>query len=61
MNPCLMPGLLTQATPKHRFAFANKGKETVTILEAKASCGCLAPRLSERRFKPGEEGNLELE
>ena len=31
------------------------------IAEARASCGCLTPRLTAREVKPGEEMGVELE
>jgi len=39
-----------------RFAFTNRGEHTVTITEAKPSCGCLKPRLAKREYAPGESG-----
>jgi hypothetical protein len=43
------------------FTVVNRGNNAIEISEAKASCGCLAPRLGRRIFKPGEEGTVELE
>jgi hypothetical protein len=45
----------------HRFAFVNTGPEAVEITDARASCGCMTPRLDQRTFQPGEEGTLLLE
>jgi hypothetical protein len=45
----------------HRFACVNNGDNAVEISAARASCGCLAPRLTRRSLKPGEEGVVELE
>jgi hypothetical protein len=45
----------------HRFAFVNEGPDVVTIAGARASCGCLAPRLAQRILNAGESGFLELE
>src|SRR5262249_53320783 len=45
----------------HRFALVNEGPEVVTIVGARASCGCLTPRLAQRVLNPGESGFLELE
>jgi hypothetical protein len=45
----------------HRFAFVNRGPEAVEIAEARASCGCMAPRLDKRLYQPGEGGELRLE
>jgi hypothetical protein len=44
-----------------RFVLVNRGKSEVQILEAKASCGCLSPRLDRMRLLPAETGSLELE
>lgn len=43
-----------------RFLFMNRGKEPVTILGAKPSCGCLKPRLAKKTWQPGERGELLL-
>src|SRR5262249_18026760 len=45
----------------HQFHFINQGPETVEVTEARASCGCLSPRLEKRVFQPGDEGILQLE
>lgn len=45
----------------HRFGFLNCGSAPVEILDVKASCGCLTPRLAQRVFKSGEKGFLVLE
>jgi hypothetical protein len=45
----------------HRFAFANRGSVPVEIVEIRASCGCLTPRLARRIYQPGERGELLLE
>jgi hypothetical protein len=55
-------GLVYTGNPlKHSFSFSNRGPDTATILEARASCGCMAPRLSQKNFNPRELGKLELE
>src|SRR5205085_9721195 len=41
--------------------FANKGQATVTIVEARASCGCLTPKLGARALKAGETTTLDLD
>ena len=43
-----------------KFRFTNRGKQTVRIVEAKPSCGCLTPRLAKRQYAPGESGVLIL-
>lgn len=45
----------------HRFTFLNAGDQPVEIIDARATCGCLAPRVSQRIYQPGERGELELE
>jgi hypothetical protein len=45
----------------HRFPFVNRGSEVVEITDVRPSCGCLAPKLEQRTFKPGESGELLLE
>ena len=45
----------------HRFAFVNEGPEEVEILGLRASCGCVKPRLEQRKFAPGENSALVLD
>jgi hypothetical protein len=45
----------------HTFVFVNQGREPVEIVAARASCGCLTPRLDKRVYQPGERGELRLE
>jgi hypothetical protein len=42
----------------HVFPFFNNGAEPVHVLEARASCGCLQPRLEKLEYAAGEEGKL---
>lgn len=44
-----------------RFTFCNRGPETIEITEVRPSCGCLKPRLEQRRYRRGETGILVLE
>ena len=44
-----------------QFAFANAGKNTVEVVEARPGCGCLKPRLEKCLFSPGERGAIPLE
>jgi hypothetical protein len=44
----------------HRFSFVNRGTEAVEVNDVRPSCGCLAPKLEQRRFQPGEAGVLLL-
>jgi hypothetical protein len=45
----------------HDFVFENSGPQTVSILEARASCGCLKPILAQSSLRPGEKGSVRLE
>jgi hypothetical protein len=45
----------------HRFTFVNRGPQTIEITEVQSSCGCLTPKLEQRRLQPGEEGALLME
>jgi hypothetical protein len=45
----------------HRFTFINQGTAGVEITGARASCGCLKPRLEKRTCGPGGRGSLLLE
>jgi hypothetical protein len=45
----------------HRFTFVNRSRETVEITQVQPSCGCLKPKLAEKRLRPGESGVLVLE
>jgi hypothetical protein len=51
----------TGAALSHRFVVVNNGKETIEILDAKPSCGCLAPRIDQRVLAPGARGALEVD
>src|SRR5438132_7811831 len=44
-----------------RFTLTNKGQAALTIVEARASCGCLSPKLAARALKPGESTTLDLD
>jgi hypothetical protein len=45
----------------HRFRFVNQGPAAIEITGARASCGCLKPRLEQRTCGAGERGSLSLE
>jgi hypothetical protein len=45
----------------HRFTFVNDDRRELEIVEARASCGCLSPKLDKRVFRPGEEGSVVVE
>jgi hypothetical protein len=61
-EPVANAGTIYTGQPlRHRFAFTNSGPHVAEIREIQASCGCLAPRLSSRTLKPGEEATLDLE
>jgi hypothetical protein len=44
-----------------RFPLVNDGTGPIEIAEAKASCGCLKPRLAKQVLQPGEQGWVEVE
>src|SRR5205807_1920568 len=44
-----------------RFVLVNRGDAAAEVIEAKASCGCLSPRLSRRMVNPGEGVAVDLE
>lgn len=46
---------------QHRFTLVNRGAGPIEIVEVRASCGCLKPRLERRTYQPGETGTLLLE
>lgn len=57
LQPTVHVGVIRSGMPlTHRFVFVNDGAQDLEITEARASCGCLAPRLEKRQFRPGEEG-----
>ena len=45
----------------HVFAFQNKSKAVVRIVNAHAECGCTTPRFTKLVYQPGERGELTLE
>jgi hypothetical protein len=46
---------------QHTFVFKNTGEVPVTILEAKASCGCTTPNWSKEAIAPGQSGEIVAE
>jgi hypothetical protein len=44
-----------------RFAFTNRGSETVRITEIEPSCKCLMPELKQREYAPGESGEFHVQ
>src|SRR5262245_52033640 len=55
-------GVVRTGTPlAHQFTFVNNGPETVQLIDAKPSCGCLRPSVTKQTYQPGEEGRLKLE
>ncbi len=61
-EPTVEKGEVRSGVPlSHRFVFVNRGRETVEVTDVRPSCGCLAPKLEQRRFRPGESGTLLLE
>src|SRR5438105_15481320 len=49
------------AALSHEFTFENEGPETVAIIEARASCGCLKPRLTQDAYRTGDKGAVTLD
>ncbi len=45
----------------HTFKFTNTGTETLTIVQAKGSCGCTVPDLRKKDYAPGESGELAVQ
>jgi hypothetical protein len=45
----------------HDFTFENQGPEAVVILDARASCGCVQPRIPQGTFRVGERGSITLD
>lgn len=61
-QPAVDAGVVRCGAPlSHRFLCTNRGNAAVEIIEARAGCGCLTPRLTQRVFEPGESGGLQLE
>jgi hypothetical protein len=61
-EPVANAGVVYSGTPLvHEFTFENRGPETVVLIEARASCGCLKPRFAQRECRPGQKGALTLE
>ena len=61
-EPVADAGVVYSGTPLvHEFTFENRGPETVVLLEARASCGCLKPRFAPGEFQLGQKGALTLE
>jgi hypothetical protein len=46
---------------KHTFSFVNSGANPVEIVEARASCGCLAPVVTQQVCAPGKTGVIRLD
>jgi Protein of unknown function (DUF1573) len=61
-EPIADRGDVRSGTPlAHRFTFVNRGAGIVEITGARASCGCLKPRLETHTCQPNESGSLLLE
>jgi uncharacterized protein DUF1573 len=46
---------------KHEFTVRNVGKDTLSISDLRASCGCAAPTIDRRVLQPGESAQITLE
>jgi hypothetical protein len=54
-EPLFRAGEVRSGVPLvHRCRLANRGANTIELLEVKAGCGCLRPRLERRALPPGE-------
>lgn len=42
----------------HVFEFTNTGTSAVSVLRAKASCGCTVPKFSRKPVEPGQKGRV---
>src|SRR5438874_2395773 len=61
-EPVANAGVVYAGVPlTHEFIFENQGPETVTNMQARASCGCLIPHLAQTTFRAGEKGRFVLE
>jgi hypothetical protein len=43
----------------HTFNFQNRGADAVEVTGIHSTCGCLTPRLSGKRYEPGDQGSLQ--
>ena len=46
---------------RRTFTFTNAGNRDIEITEVRPGCGCMAPRLSAKQLKPGEQGTLDID
>jgi len=61
-QPTFDAGEARSGTPlAHEFRFVNEGPEAIEVTAARASCGCLSPRISPQVYQPGEHGALSVE
>lgn len=44
----------------HRFTFTNVGRDTVTMLRARAGCSCVHAEVSKRPVYPGQKGYVDV-
>lgn len=44
----------------HEFTFTNTGKDPLTILSARAECGCTTPEYPKGEIKPGASGIIKV-
>lgn len=42
----------------HVFEFTNTGTSAVSVMRAKASCGCTVPKFSRKPVEPGQKGQV---
>lgn len=61
-EPVANAGVVYAGAPLiHEFTFENFGPETVSMLEARATCGCLKPAFAQSSYRPSEKGCVKLE
>lgn len=45
---------------EHIFKFTNKGKNDLTVIEVRPSCGCTAPEWTKTPVKKGQSGEIKI-
>jgi hypothetical protein len=61
-EPVVTLGQVKAGRPlSYRFTFTNRSPNDLQITNVEPSCGCLKPRIGQKRLQPGETGVLVLE
>lgn len=50
----------TDGKVTHRFVFTNTGRDTVTLIRARAGCSCVHAEVSKRPVLPGRKGYVDV-